>query len=294
MTQGVVLRPMAPEDVPEVVGISDRAFRDLARRRGRPEEPPASDEQIALSHARVEHLQRVDPGGAWVGQRDGRVVGAALALRRGRLWGLSLLVVDVDVQSAGTGKALLDAALDYGVGCDRFVIISSEDSRAMRRYALAGFDLHPQVYAEGPVHRAGLPAVQGVRDGSLDDVDLCEHVDLRVRGATRRPDLEPLVGGPWNLLVADTSRGRGYALMLGGTRVIAVAATEPQTAHDLLVEGLGRVPADKEAEVAYITAGQDWAISVVLAARLPLLPDGPVFWRGFGPPWPYLPSGAFL
>ena len=45
-------------------------------------------------------------------ERDGAVAGAALALLREGLWGLSLLVVDPDAQCAGAGRELLARAYD--------------------------------------------------------------------------------------------------------------------------------------------------------------------------------------
>jgi hypothetical protein len=47
--------------------------------------------------------------------------------------------------------------------------------------------------------------------------------------------------------------------------------------------------------VDFLTAGQDWALPVCLAARLSLSPDGPMFAGGsLGPLAPYIPSGAYL
>jgi hypothetical protein len=51
-----------------------------------------------------------------------------------------------------------------------------------------------------------------------------------------------------------------------------------------------------EANVQFITAGQQWAVEVCVEARLELEADcGCVFTRGeVGPLRPYLPSGAYL
>jgi hypothetical protein len=47
--------------------------------------------------------------------------------------------------------------------------------------------------------------------------------------------------------------------------------------------------------VDFLTAGQDWALPVILDARLQLSPDGPMFAGGaLGPMTPYVPSGAYL
>src|SRR5438094_800614 len=78
---------------------------------------------------------------------DGTCVGAALALVREGIWGLSLLVVAPGHQSNGTGRALLDAALRHAEGARGAIILASEDFRALRVYAGAGFDLRPALDA---------------------------------------------------------------------------------------------------------------------------------------------------
>jgi len=63
-----------------------------------------------LAHIRYRHLVTTDPEGAWVAEHEGAIVGCALALRREDVWGLSLLIVRPDLQSSGTGGALLRRA----------------------------------------------------------------------------------------------------------------------------------------------------------------------------------------
>ena len=67
-------------------------------------EPPPRPEPALI---RINQLLDRDPGGAWVTERDGELVGAALAIDRDGLWGLSLLVVHPEHQSAGLGRELL-------------------------------------------------------------------------------------------------------------------------------------------------------------------------------------------
>ena len=87
------------------------------------------------------------------------MVGTANAIMREGLWGLGLFAVAPEHQGRGVGRRLLDAALAYGDGARGGWIMSSEDPGAMRRYALAGFDLRPCVAAAGRL-RADLPAVE--------------------------------------------------------------------------------------------------------------------------------------
>ena len=55
----------------------------------------------ASTHTSVAHAATTDPAGAFVAVVGGRVIGAAEAVRRERLWCLSLLTVAPGTQSAG-------------------------------------------------------------------------------------------------------------------------------------------------------------------------------------------------
>jgi GNAT superfamily N-acetyltransferase len=102
---------MSSEDVVAVHELSVAAFEDLGRRLHEDPHPPP---ELESSLVRINHLIDTDPSGAWVAEDDGRVVGAALALVREGLWGLSLLVVDPARQSEGIGRALLARSLEHG------------------------------------------------------------------------------------------------------------------------------------------------------------------------------------
>jgi predicted N-acetyltransferase YhbS len=99
----IEVRPCTADDIDAVREIQTAAFQALDRSHGEPtiEVTPAVVER---QRGRVRHFLTNDPEGSWVATSDGTVVGAALALRREGLWGLSLLVVNVDRQSHGIGR----------------------------------------------------------------------------------------------------------------------------------------------------------------------------------------------
>jgi GNAT superfamily N-acetyltransferase len=169
-----------------------------------------SDEEIERRKERYRHFLKHDPGGAWVAADGERVVGVALALEREGVWILSLFAVDEEYRSAGVGRKLLDRALVYAEGCKGAMLASSTHPAAMRRYALAGFDLHPTLVAGGPVRRGSLPSGLKVREGTQGDLQLAAEVDRQLRGATHGPDLEFMVQTGCRLFVAERRAGRGY------------------------------------------------------------------------------------
>jgi GNAT superfamily N-acetyltransferase len=285
---------MTDADVAAVGEIQVAAFIDLDRRVGI-EPRPVTDAVWPRIHTRIRHFVINDPAGSWVAVDGEKVIGCALALKRDSLWGLSLLVVDPSVQSAGTGRKLLDASLTYTAGCDRAIILSSTDVRAIRSYATSGFALYPQVEGSGEPDRIALPALNGrVRDGSIADVDLADDVDRAVRGAARGPD-QVRLATDMTMFVADSVTGRGYAYVRTDGEIIALAATDDVTATDLLWRCFAHlVEVGKPASIIDMTAEQQWAISASFAARLKVTPGGPVFWRGITPPPAFLPSGAYL
>ena len=242
--------------------------------------------------SRIAHLLETDPGGAWVAESGGRVVGTALALVRDALWGLSLFAVEPVLQGNGVGRQLLDAALGYADGARGALILSSTDPKAMRRYARAGFALRPAVAAAGIVDRAALPARHPeIRAATGDDLGATEAVSRAVRGATHAPDLPNALAGGHELLVLGD---RGFVLHRGGAPGL-LAARDEETAQALLWAALGASAPGATVHVDFMSAGQDWAVAVALEAGLALSPDGPIFVRGeVGPLRPYLPSGAWL
>jgi GNAT superfamily N-acetyltransferase len=278
---------MRAEDVPAADLVAFEALWGMVPRPGETLEARARRGQ-----SRIAHLLATDPGGAWVAEADGRVVGAALALVREALWGLSLFVVEPSHQGAGVGRALLDAALGYADGARGALILSSTDPKAMRRYARAGFALRPAVAAAGIVDRSALPARHpGVRAATGDDLELTEEISRAVRGATHAPDIPNALAHGHELLVLGD---RGFVVHRDGTPGL-LAARDDEAAQALLWAALGASPPGASVQVDFISAGQDWAVAVALEAGLALSPDGPIFVRGdVGPLRPYLPSGAFL
>ena len=292
----VTIRPMTHGDLPAAERLSSEGFVELevARHaRHRPEPRPRSPERGASWMLRTGHFLTTDPGGCWVAEDGSGMLGFATSYRRELMWILATYVVRPGLQGQGLGKALLAAALQHGRGCLRGMLSSSADPRAVRRYRQAGFSLHPQMFLTGTVDRSTIPVtgLDKVREGSAGDVELMDSIDRRTRGAAHGADHE-LAQRLWRLLVSDTSSGSGYAYLDSDARVRLLAATNRRTAARLLWEALADTTGPTQ--VAHVTAANEWAIDVGLAARLDLDQEGYLGLRGMAPPAPYLHDGTLL
>jgi GNAT superfamily N-acetyltransferase len=280
-----MIRPMRVEDADAAHALAVETFEAYSRARG--EKPDPRPDPVAVRPRYVE-LLRSDPGGTWVAEEGGRLVGCAIAIVREGIWGLSLLIVRPDRQSTGVGGELLRRAAAYGEGARGRIIMASRDPRALRAYARLGLTGHPAFIATG-IPR-GVAEPDGVREATPADQPFLDAVSRHVRGAAHGTDLWTFTALGATILIAEE---RGFAVVRnGGVRLLA--AYDEAGARDVLRAALAR--ADGEAAVEYVTAKQAWAVPVCLQAGLQLRAEGgPVFTGGdVGPFSPYIPSGAFL
>jgi GNAT superfamily N-acetyltransferase len=290
----VTIRPMRVEDAAEAERLSDESYHalDLATRTvDLPPPSPRTATHSAAWQARTEHLLATDPGGSWVAERDAEMVGFVTSFTRELMWILATYVVKPGLQGQGIGRALLATALHHGRGCLRGMLSASSDTKAVRRYRAAGFSLHPQMHLVGTVDRSAIPVVEKVRDGSAADFELMDSIDRRVRGAAHGPDHEWLLS-TFRLVVSDSSTGSGYAFHASDGTPMLLAATNRRTATRLLWECLAAT--DGRGYVPHVTAANEWAIDVGLAARLELQQSGYLGLRNMRPPAPYLHHGSLL
>ena len=263
------------------------AFGVLGHHRPDPDE----DDRRARARRRFEHYLALDAGGAWVAEADGEIVGTSIAILREGIWGLALFAVAENRQGRGIGRRLLDAALTYGDGSRGGLIMSSEDPKAMRRYARAGFDLRPCVAAAG-VLRPDLPKAPEVEEpGREEAIARAALLSRAVRGASHGEDVGVMMDAGLRMLMLGDD---GFVLHENGT-IRLLAALDDDTAAGLMRAAFAQATPGATVQVDLLAAGHDWAIRTCLDAGLALSCVGPIFPRGdVGPMRPYIPTGAFL
>jgi GNAT superfamily N-acetyltransferase len=287
----VRIRTMTVEDAPAAERVTAIGFHELDTRMSRrswPDPELRPPERAANWVVRARHLVATDPGGCWVAERDGEMLGVAVSFVREKLWLLASYAVVPEAQGLGLGKALLAPALEYGRGCLRGMLNASSDHKALRRYHAAGFRLHPQMFVRGTPDRSQIPVVEKIREGTENDMDLMDSVDRRTRGAAHGADHQLLMR-QFRLVVSETSSAQGYAYLDNG--VALLAATDRRTASRLMWEAIA---SGDDVLVGHITPENAWAVDIGLAARLELHQEGYLALRNMRPPTPYLPHGALM
>jgi GNAT superfamily N-acetyltransferase len=293
----VAIRPMQDHDVAAAEQLSDEGFYELDRRtfqRDWPEPERRTPTHSKTWMTRTRHFLKHDAGGCWVAEDDGELVGFATSLKRELMWILATYAVRPGLQGQGIGAQLLAASMQYGQGCLRGMLSASSDPKAVRRYRLAGFSLHPQMFLSGVVDRSALPVVERVRDGNAADFDLMDSIDRQTRGAAHGPDHEILLNSTARLVVADRTTGSGYVYVSASGAPALLAATNRRTAADLLWESLASSPDGEKVLVGHLTTANEWAVDIGMAARMELHQSGYLALRNMKPPAPYIHSGALL
>ena len=286
----IEIRPMASDDI-DAVGDVVQAANDAEERAAGREPEPNTPEQTERFRIGTQRFIDRDGDGAWVALDDQGVVGMAEAIRRNDFWGLSMLFIHPRAQGQGIGRMLIDRTLDYAEGATQRMIMASEDPRALRRYSMAGLAIHPGVKAEGTLDRSLIPAGLPGREGGVDDIDLAVAVDAAL-GRDRSEDIAFLVEQKTSMEVLEDGVRRGFALHRDG-RPVLLGASDDETAAILLWRMLA-VHVKDRVELYCLTAGQDWAVRVALAARLSVTGSGPLFASGMAVPGPWLPSGWYF
>ena len=184
------------------------------------------------------------------------MVGAALALDREGVWGLSLLVVLPDHQSLGVGRALLERSLEYAGGGERGGIILASPTRGRcGPTARAGFEAHPSFGASG--HRARSrrrrpPCARATRATSRSPRRSTGPSAAPPTAATSRPTCAPARR-------CSSSRARVRAARRNGRSSCSPRSTRRPPAT-LLQRRARRGARRRETHVEWITAAQQWAV----------------------------------
>jgi GNAT superfamily N-acetyltransferase len=286
---------MTDADVAGAVVAFDSGFLAMRARYGLPITGNSLQDERRRQE-RTRHFLTTDPGGSWVAEDEGTIVGMSQSFVRENYWMLSQLGTVPGRQGRGLGRELLRLALSHGDPSSPGTIQCSRDPKAMALYASFGFSLHPVVAAWGTLRPGSVTRADGVVHYEPADVldahlDTVSAIDRHVRGSARMIDIQSMLSQPGNRLLLLGERAYAVAK---DERIVTLGARDEESAALVLRTMLAEAPNNEIIEVNWLTSAQQWAIRVLTQAGIELRPSGPVMVRGMsGPPSPYIPSGGY-
>ncbi|MGW7459945.1 hypothetical protein [Streptomyces sp. NPDC054797] len=144
----------------------------------------------------------------------------------------------------------------------------------------------------GPVNRSALAAVTGLDEGDSADLGWMDRLDANLRGAGHGPD-HTFMLSTLRLIVSRPPPAAARIRLPRRAGPRGAAGRRPaRHGPTLLWEALASCP--QEAFVPSITAANEWAMDVGLAAGLDIVQEGYVAVRDMTVPGPYLTGGHFL
>ena len=291
----LTLRPMTDADVEGAVEAFDSGFLAMRARYGLPITATSIQNERRRQN-RTRHFLGTDPGGSWVADDEGTIVGMSQATVREGYWLLSQLGTIPGRQGRGLGRELLRLALSHGDPESPGTIQCSRDPKAMALYSNFGFSLHPVVAAWGHLRPGAVTRPPDVTRFEADQVtesqlDVVTAIDRRVRGSARTIDIEMMLSEQGNRLLLHGDQAYAVAK---DERIVTLGVRTEESAALVLRTMLAESPEGETIEVNWLTSAQQWAIRVLTQAGIELQPYGPVMVRGMsGPPTPYIPSGGY-
>jgi hypothetical protein len=122
-------------------------------------------------------------------------------------------------------------------------------------------------------------------------LDVVTTIDRGVRGSARTDDVKMMLSDEGTRLLLHDDQAYAVAR---DDRIVTLGAHNEASATLVLRAMLADAPEGETVEINWLTAAQQWAITVLIQAGVELQPYGPVMVRGMpGPPSPYIPSGGY-
>jgi GNAT superfamily N-acetyltransferase len=223
---GIVYRPAAPADSRTTYDVFLEAAEHLARTSGwtptnRPADPP---ERFLAFRASV---LRHDPGGFWVAEADGGLIGFGIAVQREHIWYLAALHVRPAYQSRGVGAEIIRRAL--AIATPGSVLTVGAEARNPVSNALYGrFGMFPAMTLLEVSGPATVGATDILRPGAPDANDL-DAID-RATLDTARPQDHEFWGSVSSLqpfTVVRDGQVAGYAYVQADGAIGPIAVLDP-------------------------------------------------------------------
>lgn len=233
-----VFRLITPADLPALRHVQAEAAAHLLRSEGR---DPGRFRQLLAVPPEAYHVLEHDPACCWLAEVDGRPVGYATGIVRGRLWYLSNLFVRPAFHNDGLGKEVLRRSMEAGAraGATVFAVLSSSYRAAQSIYLRAGMAARTPVYiltGPTPALLSLAPARADWRQPSAcpEWLDRLRQLDQAVWAGPRDVDQRFWLTEARCFALQDEAQVLGYVYVRKDGRVGPLAALEPEIQLPLL------------------------------------------------------------
>ncbi|GAB2915201.1 GNAT family N-acetyltransferase [Paralcaligenes sp. KSB-10] len=248
----LIYRPAQAQDLATTEALVVASINDLTERHGFGSMATPSPPNFQLFSLKD------DPGGLWIAQDGGDILGFAWSWVCGNVWFLAQLFVDPSQQGRGIGNELLKLSLEHArkSRADHKALITFAFNRVSQGlYIRHGFFPRMPVYFFGAARervKAGLPGLP-LRSMAIDDTDQhmqrLAEIDVRAVGVAREKHHRYLLNDPGTTGVMLCAGGEcvGYAYIGPSGHVGPLAVTRADVLASAFATAL-KIAADKPSE----------------------------------------------
>jgi predicted N-acetyltransferase YhbS len=204
----VQIRSMQREDVETCGSICYEAFKNIAGRHDFPPDFPTVESATQLAQSLFDSPQVFGV----VAESDGKIVGSNFLWEYDEIRAVGPITVDPNVQAKGTGRKLMEAVIERGLGSKGIRLVQDSFNMAsLSLYASLGFDVkEPLVLIEGEP-KGDVPAGIEVRPIREEDFDECAELCRKAHGFERANELRNVPQFLTSFVAVSEGRIRAYA-----------------------------------------------------------------------------------
>jgi predicted N-acetyltransferase YhbS len=206
-SESVTLRRGTVEDAADCGRICHDAFEDIAARHNFAKDFPSQEAGVQALEGLLASAYSV------VAERDGRIIGSNFLFEGSVISGVGPITVDPALQDAGTGRLLMEAALqrarEQGTPGVR-LLQDAFHNRSFVLYTKLGFQMRVTTsLMQGPTPPAE-PGVPPVRPAVIGDLDGCNRLCFAVHGHDRSDEVEQAIANGSALVTERGGQISGY------------------------------------------------------------------------------------
>jgi len=210
----ITIRPAEAADAAQCGAILYAAFQRLADDHNFPRDFPS----VEVATGVVSMLLTNPSFYGIVAEENGRIVGSNFADHRSSIAGIGPISIDPEAQNQGTGRKLMQAAIDHFKATNVpgiRLVQAAYHNRSLCLYTRLGFQTRePLSVMQGPALNIKF-AGYDVRPATEADIAACNLLCRRMHGFERGVELREAISARTAMVVEHLGRITGYATDIG-------------------------------------------------------------------------------